>query len=225
MRSHTGDRPYKCQHCGDQFSRSDLLSRHVNKCHAPGSSSNAPEGSATGRRKGLGPNATRATTSKQACDQCVQSSLPCDGCNPCGESLLLSIHCSSNIYCKRNAFNAKFVVRLSNFTDKQRRLDLAIILQEFLILWSLQSRLHIPHPFSLTMGILQLRHLEAHMTGMKFPEEQADMRMTKHWYCILCPIIRFPHPTPICIIVVPNNRGTCTVGHRFRPSLLLDHNR
>ncbi|KAJ7724815.1 hypothetical protein DFH07DRAFT_1003554 [Mycena maculata] len=34
MRSHTGDRPYKCQHCGDQFARSDLLSRHVNKCHA-----------------------------------------------------------------------------------------------------------------------------------------------------------------------------------------------
>ncbi|KAJ3813226.1 hypothetical protein F5876DRAFT_23870, partial [Lentinula aff. lateritia] len=64
MRSHTGDRPYKCLHCGDQFSRSDLLSRHINK-------------------KGLSANATRATTSKQACDQCVQSSLPCDGCNPC----------------------------------------------------------------------------------------------------------------------------------------------
>ena len=30
----TGDRPYKCQHCGDAFARSDLLSRHVNKCHS-----------------------------------------------------------------------------------------------------------------------------------------------------------------------------------------------
>lgn len=48
----TGDRPYKCVHCGDQFARrsvpfikriphisptstlSDLLSRHVNKCHS-----------------------------------------------------------------------------------------------------------------------------------------------------------------------------------------------
>ncbi|KAG8864947.1 hypothetical protein FRB96_003535 [Tulasnella sp. 330] len=34
MRSHTGDRPYKCTQCGDQFARSDLLSRHVNKCHS-----------------------------------------------------------------------------------------------------------------------------------------------------------------------------------------------
>lgn len=87
MRSHTGDRPYKCQQCGDQFSRSDLLSRHVNKCHIAGSSGPNRGHPPTGRRKGLGANATRATTSKQACDQCVQSSLPCDGANPCGEFL------------------------------------------------------------------------------------------------------------------------------------------
>ncbi|KAF9231345.1 hypothetical protein BU15DRAFT_24558, partial [Melanogaster broomeanus] len=84
MRSHTGDRPYKCQYCGDQFARSDLLSRHVNKCHANEKPpQNAPPG---GRRKGSA-TASRATTSKQACDQCVQSTLPCDGCNPCCASL------------------------------------------------------------------------------------------------------------------------------------------
>ncbi|KAK7447662.1 hypothetical protein VKT23_013918 [Stygiomarasmius scandens] len=76
----TGDRPYKCQHCGDQFARSDLLSRHVNKCHAGEKPLNS---NGNTRRKGSA-SATRATTSKQACDQCVQSSLPCDGCNPCG---------------------------------------------------------------------------------------------------------------------------------------------
>jgi hypothetical protein len=92
----TGDRPYKCQYCGDQFARryvspvvkwqpltssSDLLSRHVNKCHA---NEKPPPSSGSSRRKGAA-SATRATTSKQACDQCVQSSLPCDGCNPCGK--------------------------------------------------------------------------------------------------------------------------------------------
>jgi hypothetical protein len=77
---------------------SDLLSRHVNKCHAAekallssGSGSSAAALNALGgggRRKGT-TAATRATTSKQACDQCVQSSLPCDGSNPCGESCFL----------------------------------------------------------------------------------------------------------------------------------------
>ena len=79
----TGDRPYKCQHCGDQFARSDLLSRHVNKCH----SSEKPASSPNNRRKGS-TSATRATTSKQACDQCVITNLPCDGSNPCGKSSL-----------------------------------------------------------------------------------------------------------------------------------------
>ena len=76
----TGDRPYKCQHCGDQFARSDLLSRHVNKCH----SSEKPTSAPNNRRKGS-TSATRATTSKQACDQCVITNLPCDGSNPCCE--------------------------------------------------------------------------------------------------------------------------------------------
>lgn len=77
----TGDRPYKCQHCGDQFARSDLLSRHVNKCHSAEKPSSAPNN----RRKGS-TSAARATTSKQACDQCVITNLPCDGSNPCCES-------------------------------------------------------------------------------------------------------------------------------------------
>ncbi|KAK7056046.1 zinc finger/binuclear cluster transcriptional regulator [Favolaschia claudopus] len=94
MSRDTGDRPYKCQHCGDQFARSDLLSRHVNKCHAAekaaGGTASAP---ATGRRKGH-TAATRATTSKQACDQCVQSSLPCDGSNPCAKCVARKTRCT-----------------------------------------------------------------------------------------------------------------------------------
>ncbi|KAJ3794481.1 hypothetical protein GGU11DRAFT_811209 [Lentinula aff. detonsa] len=95
MRSHTGDRPYKCQHCGDQFSRSDLLSRHINKCHVGEKLSGGTVSNDThGRRKGPSANATRATTSKQACDQCVQSSLPCDGCNPCAKCVQRKIRCT-----------------------------------------------------------------------------------------------------------------------------------
>lgn len=89
MRSHTGDRPYKCQHCGDQFARSDLLSRHVNKCH----SSEKPSGTPNNRRKGS-TSATRATTSKQACDQCVVTNLPCDGSNPCSKCISRKCRCT-----------------------------------------------------------------------------------------------------------------------------------
>ncbi|TDL25563.1 hypothetical protein BD410DRAFT_598689 [Rickenella mellea] len=115
MRSHTGDRPYKCQHCGDQFARrravpltyttfhvlttflvsdrfSDLLSRHVNKCHA---SEKPPTTTTPTRRKGQqGPSSTRATTSKQACDQCVISTLPCDGSNPCSKCVQKKSPCT-----------------------------------------------------------------------------------------------------------------------------------
>ncbi|KAI0711803.1 hypothetical protein C8T65DRAFT_182133 [Cerioporus squamosus] len=90
MRSHTGDRPYKCQHCGDQFARSDLLSRHINKCHA---SEKPPTTTAPSRRKGFAA-ASRATTSKQACDQCVTSSLPCDGANPCSKCVSRKCRCT-----------------------------------------------------------------------------------------------------------------------------------
>lgn len=90
MRSHTGDRPYKCQYCGDQFARSDLLSRHVNKCHA---NEKPPQTATNGRRKGSA-STSRATTSKQACDQCVQSSLPCDGCNPCSKCVQRKGRCT-----------------------------------------------------------------------------------------------------------------------------------
>ncbi|KAI0781760.1 hypothetical protein C8Q75DRAFT_571611 [Abortiporus biennis] len=91
MRSHTGDRPYKCQHCGDQFARSDLLSRHVNKCHA---SERPPTTTAPSNRRKGPTAASRATTSKQACDQCVQSSLPCDGSNPCTKCVQRKCRCT-----------------------------------------------------------------------------------------------------------------------------------
>lgn len=68
------------------FFPSDLLSRHVNKCHA---NEKPPPNAGNARRKGSD-SASRATTSKQACDQCVQSSLPCDGCNPCGNYVDIS---------------------------------------------------------------------------------------------------------------------------------------
>ncbi|KAI6122339.1 hypothetical protein EDD16DRAFT_1571722 [Pisolithus croceorrhizus] len=90
MRSHTGDRPYKCQHCGDQFARSDLLSRHINKCHA---NEKPSPNAAGGKRKGSAA-ASRATTSKQACDQCVQLSLPCDGSNPCSKCVSRKCRCT-----------------------------------------------------------------------------------------------------------------------------------
>ncbi|KAK2467231.1 hypothetical protein APHAL10511_000780 [Amanita phalloides] len=89
MRSHTGDRPYKCLYCGDQFARSDLLSRHCNKCHA----NEKPILNVGARRRGSA-SASRATTSKQACDQCVQSSLPCDGSNPCAKCVQRKCRCT-----------------------------------------------------------------------------------------------------------------------------------
>jgi len=89
MRSHTGDRPYKCVYCGDQFARSDLLSRHCNKCHA----NEKPPPNTGSRRRGSA-SAARATTSKQACDQCVQSSLPCDGSNPCTKCVQRKYRCT-----------------------------------------------------------------------------------------------------------------------------------
>lgn len=67
------------------LSFSDLLSRHVNKCHA--NEKSLP--SSTGVRSKKGSVSTsRATTSKQVCDQCVQANSSCDGCNPCGQFLL-----------------------------------------------------------------------------------------------------------------------------------------
>jgi hypothetical protein len=69
------------------FSASDLLSRHVNKCHP----NEKPLVSSTpSRRKGTS-STSRATTSKQACDQCVQSTLPCDGANPCCQLPILRL--------------------------------------------------------------------------------------------------------------------------------------
>ncbi|KAJ8690150.1 hypothetical protein PTI98_011608 [Pleurotus ostreatus] len=86
MRSHTGDKPYKCPFCVDQFARSDLLSRHVNKAHA---SEKPSSGTATQKKA-----ASRATTSKQSCDQCVQSNSPCNGSYPCSQCTQNTIRCT-----------------------------------------------------------------------------------------------------------------------------------
>ncbi|KZT57634.1 hypothetical protein CALCODRAFT_271990 [Calocera cornea HHB12733] len=86
MRSHTGDRPYKCQQCGDQFARSDLLSRHVNKCH-----SNNPQ--PTGRGKGAAAN-QELDDKRRACDQCNHSKVRCDFGIPCGKCLQRKTICT-----------------------------------------------------------------------------------------------------------------------------------
>lgn len=99
MRSHTGDRPYKCQHCGDQFSRSDLLNRHIKKCHPDADDPTANKDG--GKRKTNTIN--RATTSKQACDQCVQSSLPCNGANPCSKCAQRKVRCTFVMFHRQTA--------------------------------------------------------------------------------------------------------------------------
>jgi hypothetical protein len=130
--SDTGDRPYKCQFCGDQFARrcaisdhlapisdhlapiclSDLLSRHVNKCHA-----NEKPLPSTGPRKKGSVSASRATTSKQVCDQCVQANSSCDGSNPCGQSFFSFLSFLLLILkIQQNAFNVDIDALLLNST-------------------------------------------------------------------------------------------------------------
>ncbi|KAK7691157.1 hypothetical protein QCA50_006260 [Cerrena zonata] len=75
----------------DTSNLSDLLSRHVNKCHA---SEKPPVTTAPNNRRKGPTAASRATTSKQACDQCVQNSLPCDGCNPCSKCVQRKFRCT-----------------------------------------------------------------------------------------------------------------------------------
>jgi hypothetical protein len=124
---------------------SDLLSRHVNKCHA---SEKPPTTTAPNRRKGSA-SASRATTSKQACDQCVVTNLPCDGSNPCCTSLSLSLSFhlsfffSFSFFFKQNASHASAGVLLSSSIDKRLPLVQVILL------------LHLPlHPKRLQFIIL-----------------------------------------------------------------------
>jgi hypothetical protein len=94
---------------------SDLLSRHVNKCHA-----NEKPVPSTGVRKKGSVSASRATTSKQVCDQCVQANSSCDGCNPCGKFsiLLFFIFLYLSIRIQQNAFIVDIDALLLNSTVK-----------------------------------------------------------------------------------------------------------
>lgn len=107
MRSHTGDRPYECTHCGDRFARSDLLSRHVNKCHA---SEKPPTTTQPARRKGHAQPGSSAAAgvsgpapslipppgTRKVCDACASSRTPaqCDAGLPCGKCLQRSTKCT-----------------------------------------------------------------------------------------------------------------------------------
>lgn len=78
--SDTGDRPYKCQHCGDAFARSDLLSRHVNKCH----SAEKAAAIAAAEAAGIPLKSKKGRGSKTACDQCSIEKNVCNSGEPCG---------------------------------------------------------------------------------------------------------------------------------------------
>ncbi|EJU04773.1 hypothetical protein DACRYDRAFT_114100 [Dacryopinax primogenitus] len=86
MRSHTGDRPYKCQQCGDQFARSDLLSRHVNKCH-----SHNPQPPGQGKSTAANQD---MDDKRRACDQCNHSKVRCDFGIPCGKCIQRKTICT-----------------------------------------------------------------------------------------------------------------------------------
>ena len=106
---------HSCSSPPSQLFHSDLLSRHVNKCHA----NEKPLPSTGVRRKGSA-SASRATTSKQVCDQCVQANTSCDGSNPCCQSLSFLVHFLMFIFpIQQNVSNANIVALLSSFTVKQ----------------------------------------------------------------------------------------------------------
>jgi len=117
---------------------SDLLSRHVNKCHP---NEKPLVSSAPSRRKGTA-SASRATTSKQACDQCVQSTLPCDGANPCCKSLLNTSSpntCTSMIYPLRSQPSACTERRGAPMSNSIARLHLWVRAIQPVLLTTLQT--------------------------------------------------------------------------------------
>ncbi|GJJ08682.1 hypothetical protein Clacol_002901 [Clathrus columnatus] len=107
MRSHTGDRPYECSHCRDRFARSDLLSRHVNKCHAserPATTTQParrrghaqPGSSAAAGVSGPAPSLIPPPGTRKICDVCASSRTPaqCDAGLPCGKCLQRNSKCT-----------------------------------------------------------------------------------------------------------------------------------
>ncbi|KIY52515.1 hypothetical protein FISHEDRAFT_55876 [Fistulina hepatica ATCC 64428] len=69
------------------FARSDLLSRHVNKCHPGEAPPTSSPSTGSGGRRRTHASLARATTSKQG-------GLPCDGSNPCMKCAQKKIRCT-----------------------------------------------------------------------------------------------------------------------------------
>lgn len=83
----SGERPHRCEGCGDRFQRLDVLRRHVAQfCAAsPRSSDEANRGAA--------PKSLRTNL---ACDLCHSKKLRCDASVPCQQCISRQVSCTYN---------------------------------------------------------------------------------------------------------------------------------